>query len=277
MSSRTARPLVADSNHDGVVSIGELSVYLDSQTRMMTDEEQEPSIHFDSRFQDRPLFTRITAPTGGPALAPKPRLFAADPRGAAMLAGQPNWRPATRKEDADYVWDASRGEVMRRTGDVVAHGVSNLPALQGVVEKWTTVETLSPFLREAAAHVAVGPDRNGARYPPGARVQLSVSPAPLVAGAGAPAPPAYVTVFDLASDGRVQTLYPLAEDGEGRMPAGAALPVLNTEVVEPYGADHVVALLTPYRPDDFRTLLRTVEGSRGSGRLVTAVERGDHP
>ena len=166
---------------------------------------------------------------------------------------------------------------MRRTGDVVAHGVSNLPALQGVVEKWTTVETLSPFLREAAAHVAVGPDRNGARYPPGAHVQLSVSPAPLVAVAGATAPPAYVTVFDLASDGRVQTLYPLAEDGEGRMPAGAALPVLNTEVVEPYGADHVVALLTPYRPDDFRTLL-----AHGGGlpRQRTAGHRrgaGDHP
>lgn len=266
--------LAADTNRDGVVSLGELSVYLDTQTRALTGQEQEPSIHFASTYEDRALFTHVAAAGAQAPPASAPAVYAADPVASLMLENATAWRRAARAEDADFVWSMAGGEVLRRTGDIVARGVKDRTGLEGVIEKWATVEALRPFLSEAAAHVVIGPRRNGVRYTAGEHVTVAVVPSPLIKVVAAPPAPAFVTIFNLASDGRVQTLYPVAaEDGDGRMPPHAALPVLTTEVVAPFGADHLMALFTAERPDDFRALLRTVEGSRGSGRLVSAAKR----
>lgn len=85
---------------------------------------------------------------------------------------------------------------------------------------------------------------------------------------------AYATVFNLASDGTVQTLYPVAEtDGEGRLAAGGTLPLVETLVTPPFGADHVVAVVTERTPDELRALTRSLDGQRGAGKLVDAIRR----
>jgi len=264
------RTLAADLNHDGVVTVGELAVYLDTQTRSLTGQRQEASVRFVSANADLALFKGVTATAARMTTAsPRPAVFAADPAALAMLGGQTDWRLATAPEEADFVWDFPSGSILRRSGDVVARRITSLPALRGVLEKWRTVEALRPMMAEASGRLIVGPRRNGSRYEAGAKVDLTLTTPVTGQGAG----PRFVTVFDLASDGTVQVLYPLAEDGEGRMPAGGALPVLATEAVEPFGADHVVALITPRRPDAFRDLLRTVGGSRGSARLVEPLRQ----
>ncbi|MEC3947538.1 hypothetical protein [Sphingobium sp. HWE2-09] len=42
-------------------------------------------------------------------------------------------------------------------------------------------------------------------------------------------------------------------------------------MIPPFGADHVVALVTPQPPQDFRLLLRTVENQRAAVRLVEPI------
>ena len=77
----TLDKVAADTNHDGVVSLGEMAVYLDSQVRSMSDEEQKPAIHFSSEFQDRALFTQPAFPSAQP-VQPKPAIYVAAAGGA---------------------------------------------------------------------------------------------------------------------------------------------------------------------------------------------------
>ena len=265
--------LAADTDRDGTVSVGELGAYLDAQTRALTGSRQWSSTRFPAGRERAALF-RTSRPAQAPVqaaatpAAPKPAVFAADRNAAKLLAGQPAWTVAARAADADFVWDAPAGTVLRRSGDVVARRVTALPALRGVLEKWAAMEQLRPLLTTQAAKVVIGPKGEGARYDPGARVNVAVTTPSNPAAAAAP----YVTVFNLASDGEVQTLYPLANDGEGRAPArGGAIDLLATQVVEPYGADHVLAVVTPQKPDALRGLLRTLEGSRASSQVAAAV------
>jgi hypothetical protein len=264
--------LAADTDRDGTVSIGELGAYLDAQTRALTGSRQWSSTRFPAGRERAALFKAsrpaATQATAAPA-PPKPAVFAADRKAAALLAGQPGWTVAARATDADFVWDAPAGTVLRRSGDVVARRVTALPALRGVLEKWAVMEQLRPLLSTQTAKVVIGPKGEGARYDPGARVNVAVTTPSKPTAAAAP----YVTVFNLAADGEVQTLYPVgAEDGDGRAPArGGAIDLLTTQVVEPYGADHVLAVITPQKPDGLRGLLRTLEGSRASAQVAAAV------
>lgn len=126
---------------------------------------------------------------------------------------------------------------------------------------------MRPLLSEQRARLVVGPLDNGARYPSGAPVTLA-----LQADGQRVAAPQYATVFNIASDGTVQRLFPVApSDGDGRLAPGQSLPVLESQVIAPYGADHVVALVTPQPPEAFRVLLRTVENQRAANWLVAPI------
>ena len=150
---------------------------------------------------------------------------------------------------------------------MVAEGVATSAALRGVIEKWNAVETLRPLLSEAKARLTVGPEQPGARYRKGATVALSLEPTAHT-GVG----PLFATVFDLASDGTVQLLYPVeAVDGEGKLDGSAPKPVLQNRVVAPFGADHVVAVVSEARPDALRTMLGTVNGQRAAASLVEPI------
>lgn len=260
------KTLAADADRDGFVQVGEIASYLESQTRQMTGSRQQASTRFAPGRDKVSLFEKITTkPQPAPPVA-KPFVYAGDPKAQALLAGGTEWNVAKARQTADFQWDIATGTVLRRSGDVVAQGVTTLPVLKGVLQKWATVEALRPMLSESLSKVVVGPQRDGARYKARERVDLAVT----TPGAGAK--PGYATVFNLASDGTVQKLYPLAEDGDGRLPAnGAPLAVLSTQVIAPFGADHVVSLVTPERPDSFRRLLGTVDGQRSSAQLTTAI------
>ena len=262
------KTLLADTNQDGIVSFGEMAVYLDTQTRVMTDQQQEPSIHFASAYQDRPVFAEPPAHVVAVPEPSKPAVYAASAAAQMILKSATSWLTVDSVSASDYVWDFPTGDVLGRTGDVVARNVSTAPALEGVIEKWATVEAVRPYLSDRYARIQIGPRANGSRYAPGAHVELSIVPATPAAAK----PPSYVTIFNLASDGRVQLLYPLEEDGDGRMPPKGPLPILTTEAIAPFGTDHILAVFTPERPDDFRNLLNTVKDTRGSGRLVSGIK-----
>ena len=86
--------------------------------------------------------------------------------------------------------------------------------------------------------------------------------------------PLYATVFNLASDGTVQVLYPLtAEDGDGRLGPNGDLPLLENAVVPPYGTDHVIALVVPQKPTAFRNLLRSIDNQRSGAQVVAPIKQ----
>jgi hypothetical protein len=87
--------------------------------------------------------------------------------------------------------------------------------------------------------MTIEPNGSDYVYGPGTRVTLKLSRTTRGAGKR------YATVFNLAADGTVQMLFPLAMDGEGLLPESGAVSVLDTEVTAPFGADHIVALTSP--------------------------------
>lgn len=263
--------LAADADGDGKVTVAELGVYLDSQVRLMTGQRQKPTTHFAAGAENEVVFKTpppSARPPAPPAPPPLPAVYVADARGKAAAQGETLWRMAATPQDADFVWDFASGQVLRRSGDVVARDVKGVQALKGVVGKWDAVEALGKQVSEGRAHVVVGPKTNGARYAPGERVNVAVS---LAGELGAQARGGYATVFNLASDGEVQLLYPLKDDGEGRLASDGSLPLFNTVATAPYGADHVVALITPQKPDALRGLLGALDGQRDAPQAAAAV------
>ena len=192
----------------------------------------------------------LPAPTTAPK-RPLPGVYVADPSSVALPQGdaQP-WTVAASAAQADFVWNPTTGTLLRRSGDTVASGLFRASGLRGAIEKWNAIDALRPYVDESRARLLIGPEANGARYQPGATVTVSLRHAgPAIARS-------YATIFNLASDGTVQLLYPVAADGDG-----------------PYGADHVVAVVTPGAPQPLRALLRTLDNQPAAAQIVEPVRK----
>jgi hypothetical protein len=267
------RGMAADQDGDGKVTIGELGNYLNVQVRMLSGQRQESNTVIPPGREGQGLFATVPPPPAPPAPPPLPGLYVADMKARASVTGDHPWRVLTAPQGADFVWDARAQAMLRRTGDIVAQNVKTPAQVRGVIDKWAALEALRPLLSEQAARVMVGPLENGARYPSGAPVTLALAARQASAPSGVAPAPRYATVFNIASDGTVQRLYPVADqDGDGQLAPGQSLPMLESQVIPPFGADHVVALVTPQPPADFRLLLRTVENQRSAARLVAPIK-----
>ena len=264
--------LAGDLDQNGTVSVGEIGSYLNSYVRALTGQRQESTAYYVTGKENLGLFERIAPPDPQtdikpvPAKLALPSVFANDPAMMSRLAGDNPWRVAENMTGADFVWDVGKTSVLRRSGDVVAENIRTIPAIRGVVEKWDAVAGFQKLLSEGTARLVIGPGRNDVRHAPGTKVTLTLQQNQMSDGK-----PRYATVFNLAADGTVQRIYPVDGDGDGLLAAGQNLPVLETKVVQPYGADHVIALLTPESPDNFRLLLRSIEYQRAAGRLVAPI------
>lgn len=265
--------MAADQDGDGKIAIGELGTYLNVQVRMLSGQRQESNTVSPPGREGQRLFATVPPKPVAASAPPLPGLFVIDSKARASVTGDYPWRILTDAKGADFVWDSEAQAMLRRTGDVVAQDVRGLPQVRGVIDKWNAIEALRPLLSERSAKVKVGPNGQDARYPKGAPVTLELVQRADAKPASSPAP-RYATVFNIASDGTVQRIYPVApEDADGRLPAGQSLPLLESQVIAPFGADHVVALVTPQVPEDLRTLLRTVENQRAAPRLVPLIRK----
>lgn len=267
LSTRGAggKALLADLDGNGSVTVSELAVYLDGQVRTMSAQRQQPQVSYVAGRENDPLFIRTVASTPVvPASPAKAQVFVADAKAQAIVTGPDvPWKLAESAAAADFVWNYAERTLLRRSGDIVAEGVGSSAALRGVIEKWSAVESLRPMINEAHGRLVVGPQPRGTRYRPGSQVSLSFE------GKGAAG---YATVFDLASDGTIQLLYPMAaEDGDGRLGDDGSLSIFRSRVVPPYGADHVIGLVTATAPAALRALLRTLDNQRAPLQTVDQI------
>ena len=250
----------ADLDHDGRITVAEIGIYLDSQVRALTAQRQQPRTSFVASAGDLVLLARDAPLRPTPPAALPGVLTLGPPRRHDDAVP---WRDVGTREAADFIWDAAQGAVMRRSGDTVAQGVTTPAALRGVIEKWNTVEALRPLMNERMLRLTIGPRANGVRY--GAEQQVTIALNPIAPGQAA----RYATIVNLASDGTVQRLFPLtAEDGEGQLGPAGTVPTITNRVVAPFGADHIVALVTPAPPLALRAMLRSIDGQRLAARLA---------
>ncbi|WP_343057154.1 caspase family protein [Novosphingobium hassiacum] len=263
------KTLLADLDADGSVSAAEISIYVDGQVRTLTGQRQRPKTSYVNGKEVTRLFASSNVQATRPVSTPLPGIFAQDRRATAMLSSPAaTWKVMDSAQDADFVWDYAAGALIRRSGDVVASQVNSTAKLIGVFDKWSALENLRPMINEARAQLAISPLRDGARYVAGTSVKIRLrSSATLKQGA-------YATVFNVASDGTVQRIFPVDEaDGKGQLQSDGVLLLIEAQVVEPFGVDHVVAVVSEAEQTEFRLFLQTLEGQRSFGKVVEPIKR----
>jgi hypothetical protein len=256
---------LADLDGDGQVSVLELTSYLNSQVRLVSAQRQESTAFFPPTWSDLPIMSSF------PPRQPRPPDL---PVAVAMLHGRPpdvppdiGWNVVPTEEKADFVWDSVSGDVLRRSGDLVASGITSVAALSGVVTKWRIVQTLSPFVSELNTKLVLEPAGGDIVYPEHTKVSLTIARTSKKATIGR----LYITVFNLAADGTVQMLYPLVSDGDGQIRESEKRLILQADVVPPFGTDHAIAVTTPYPPENLRAALRTIDGQRASNSVSSMI------
>ncbi len=263
------KTLLADLDANGFVTAAEIAVYVDSQVRALTGQRQTPKTSYVTGKEATRLFATASVPQTPPAKAPLPAIFAHDRRARTLLTSPAaNWKIASAAQDADFVWDYLSGVLVRRSGDVVASQVTTAAQLVGVIDKWNAIEAMRPTINESRAKLSVSPQRDGARYAGGATLKVALrSSGGLQVGA-------YATVFNVAADGTIQRLFPVdVSDGVGQLDPGGVLSLIEAQVIEPFGVDHVVAVVSQADQTEFRAFLKTLDGQRGMGKLVDPLKR----
>jgi hypothetical protein len=257
---------LADLDDDGRISVLEISSYLNSQVRLLTGQRQESTAFFPTGWSDLPILSALPTPRPRPAARPA-TVALRQGANSPILDYDVDWRPVASSEEADFVWDLDRKEVLRRSGDLVASDIGDTSALSGVFGKWRLVDALTPLVSELNTRLLIQPAGSDIVYREHAKLAVSMVSSERVSRAGR----LYATVFNIASDGVVQLLYPLALDGVGLIPANTDKLLLESEVVAPFGTDHIVALTTPAPPEDLRAVLRTMNGTRILDSVATLV------
>jgi hypothetical protein len=255
---------VADLNGDGTLVVQEMAAYLGGQVHLMSSFRQDSSAVFTSQYNDVPLLSKPSITLRASHFT-APSLFI-DGAASAHAARGDSWRIAETADAADFFWDVSEGSVFRRSGDLVAAEVRDAEALRGVIEKWQTVQRLAPFVSEHVVRLAVDPAGFDALHRKGTEVKISIERVRKDA-----LNQLHVIVFNLASDGTVQLIYPLSGDAGVISAKEKRLEILATQVVEPFGADHIIALTTAKEAAYLRDTLRATDGQRASTRLVEPI------
>ncbi|QIE56379.1 hypothetical protein G5B40_13460 [Pikeienuella piscinae] len=263
------------------MTLGEFRSYVRAQARALAAARQTPSVSFRAAFLPDDAAIVPQSARAGPAPTPAPRddggdrpalVYALGGAATGDLGAGGTW--ATERAGADLVWDAPEGELIDNRGADLVAEAWDAADISAAVEKWRAVRRLTNWAARRHAGFRITPDDG--RHRLGEMVGLEIA-RPLLE-------PEYLTIVNLASDGRVQFVFPddanralaadLIQPGEGFEKLG------EVEVTHPVGADHVVAILSAERPVALHEWLEGGGGERNAEAFVTLLRamaaQGDH-
>lgn len=224
----------ADKNGDGALSQQELLAYLVPTVEMQSENQQIPSV-LPLGAEEKPIIA-IAAGAGAPRIEPvivaeADVLVTLFIRGSGIVPPVPGVSVVRNEGEADLIWDPVAGTVDHRIGGRVAESVDG-QGIAAVLSKWSALGFMRA--RAAAAPVNLSLPSGNQTYHLGEEFQVSMT--------GATLP--YLTLFNLPPDGRVEFFIPANRtealtDWTGRI-LSERLRVQNP----PFGAEHLVAILT---------------------------------
>lgn len=236
----------ADVDGDGILTADELARFVRTNVYALTEYRQHPEI--------RPvpvLATPLLAlrPGGGPPSVSGPlrlHITGVGPSHAVAWYRQlRHQEPASETATADLIWNVSQAIVVSAHGDVVAYLRENTPeAIQRVLDKWVTLRTVRALSERDGLLVQVQP--NDGLHLQGAQVSISFEGHRY----------AYLTLVNLSADGTVQYLYPRSKDTPD-IALGQPFR-LRLKITPPFGADHLIAVVSPQPLGDFQHAIRVL-------------------
>jgi hypothetical protein len=257
----------ADQRGTGRLTNAMLHGYITATVRQLSEAQQTPEVKFRGGGESDLLLAGIPSPAQQPDELDQLRLRLDNVDEAQRQAAMRNLAGVTVSGAgaADLIWDGKSRQVLSGLGEPVAHGVT-LATLQPVIDKWR----LLPFLKRLGAlsplRIALHP--GDGRHPVGAHVKI----------VSEPIRHAYVTVFNLSGDGRIQFLFP----SEPHDPTGGAWRPdkpyeLQLVVRLPIGADHAVVIASASPLDQLhRHLIARPPTANLAGYLNEALSGVDY-
>lgn len=295
LSYSVARALegYADINKDGVLQPREMEGFVREVVRMATDGQQHPQI---AVRQDYGLSLKSDAGQAAPTppKAPEPKaavaqglrlaIINAGAAGLDALAKRLRGIQLVPEGQAALTWDAGRGEITSQLGDVVSYGAgadtrafqrvggstvavdpqADLERVQRVIDKMTLVAALKSVAQQNTLQMGLVPDDK--LHKAGQQVAFTVD------GQRA----TFLTLFNLSSDGTINFLYPLA-DGKTKDPLEVAInrPYrLDLKVEPPFGADHLVAIISTEPLTQLHQSLAALDGKAETIKLASVLSDG---
>lgn len=220
----------ADTDRDGRVSVRELFAAVGRNAKLLTDNNAAPVLEAaisGSLFRSLPR-KELPAVAGEVAVV-NPVSPAPDLNGLTIVD----------RREADFLWDQTARVVIREadgSGAVVAEQVTSAAEVRGEVKRWAVRDKLTKLPdAQLGLSMRVNPAESAA--PPCTSDGVKCRRGDFVAFTWARDPPdGYVNLIALSSKGQMALL------GSG----SAAAASRNCSCVDtPYGADHVVLLVTP--------------------------------
>jgi hypothetical protein len=164
-----------------------------------------------------------------------------------------------KDQQPDLVWDPTSGEVVSRLGDVVARNIKPRD-IAGVIDRTVAVAAIAKLSESRPQRIMLGP--NDKHHREGERVTFRAED---VKGKS-------IILFNMASDGIVQFLYPTRRDKDA--PSESAVIELNDiQVKPPFGADHVVAIVSDRRLPELQDAIRAFNQVRAAGRIPAILRK----
>lgn len=214
---------------------------------------------------ERPIFRFGNAQDGGVivvATQALPDAVPVRPLRIAVINGAPGalsdipkpiafFESVSDRDDPDLVWDLGAREVLSR-GDVIMRDVTPA-AVPGIIDRTSVVAQIKQ-LSEARLQ-AVRLQEGGKSYTPAERPVIEASD---LLGE-------YLIVFNIAADGRLQMLKAATNKAQD------ATWTYRPLVVEPFGADYVVAIASRVRLQDLEDWLWRQDNRPAAGLLPSKL------
>lgn len=259
----------ADANHDHILTREELRNYVGETVRMYAESRQHPTLQplADSH---RAILPAAEPP---PARLPDPPALHLQVLGKtesdrdALYKQISGIEPASAGQVPDLVWDSGKQQVLSGQGDVVADQIKDAAALGQVVAKWRMLTTIKTLSAPHSLRLRLEPDDSLHRE--GTTVSVTLDGHRH----------GYLTLFNLAADGTVQFLYPMPKDSK-TVPTDKPFNLVDKiKIVPPFGADHLVAVVTSKELSTFQTQLHGLNGrpeADALDRILRETDWGDY-
>jgi uncharacterized caspase-like protein len=249
----------ADRDRNAVLSTSELKRFINRTVKRYSERRQRPEVNAGSRDLSIPISAVPSTPdSSGDGGLPVLSLYRSPGTSDMHVQGV---REVSDRAQADLVLDGGAGWLYNRTGDRVTPLTDGMRAsdLQGAIDKWRFLEFLSRMKSSDDPEVSLS---DGSRiYRAGERVTFQL----------ASAAHDHVLLFNLASTGEVQLVAPVRTGDRGlaagKLEAGRT-ERFTSQVVPPFGADHLVALTMPGPMSGPVSLLKLANGTKDLAPLA---------
>lgn len=270
LSFAVARALEGEADADGdrLLTRAELRGYVVENVQVLSERQQTPALRPRAQPSQPVLALSADAPPPRPLPPAAPVAVFVDGLDAAGQLALARAIPALRWvrsiDRAQLYWDLPRGELLSREGDLLLRGLGDAgpvsrARLRGVLDKRAALARLHRLSRPRVLKSALAPDAR--RHRLGEQIEVS-----FYGQRGE-----YLLVFNLAGDGTLQLLYPLARHGDP-LRHGRRRWSLPLAVGEPLGADHLVALAFAEPQPDLLQSLQALDGRRAAAQLLALLE-----